>query len=360
MMPRTIIGTMSGSSLDGLDVAICRFDELDGEISWSLEHGETISFPDALKKSLSTAHTISGYELMKLDALFGKFIGDEIHKWVVENDLQADGIASHGHTVFHEPSKGFTTQIGSGAHIAFATGIDTITNFRAADVAAGGQGAPFAPIADKALFPGYHAYLNLGGIVNVSLRTPDNHWKGWDIGPCNQALNHLAAHLNHPYDYGGQIASQGKVLRHITDALVAMFPYADGQPKGLSNAEVKKSWIAFLDTKQESIIDLLASTTEAIAILIINHLQLISGQASKILVTGGGAHNLHLMKRLEALGGSKKFQFLPPEAMIIDYKECLLMGYLGLLTTQGKSFGIHSMTGATADSIGGVLHKASR
>ena len=359
-MPSTIIGAMSGSSLDGLDLALCRFDETGGQVSWSLEHGETISFPGNIKEALRLAHTISGSKLMELDAVFGKYIGEEIKKWATTNEVTADCIASHGHTVFHEPSKSFTTQIGSGAHIAFGTGIDTITNFRAADVAAGGQGAPFAPLADKALFPGYQAYLNLGGIVNASVITTDGKWKGWDIGPCNQALNHLAIKLGHPYDYAGQIASQGKTIRSVLDSLVAMFPYNEAQPKGLSNAEVKNTWIKFLDARTESVIDLLASTTEAIALLILDHLQLISGQSSKILVTGGGAHNLFLMKRLEVLGGNKKLTFELPESNIIDYKECLLMGYLGYLTLQGKPYDIYQMTGASVDSIGGAMHKAHR
>jgi anhydro-N-acetylmuramic acid kinase len=339
-------------------VAFCQFEETEGAVQWTMEHGETVSFPDDIRKALQTAPTLSGFELMKLDARFGKFIGQEIRKWINDNQLSADYIASHGHTVFHEPAHGFTTQIGSGAHIAFATGIDTITSFRAADVAAGGQGAPFAPVADKALFPGYQAYINLGGIVNVSVIMPDGTWKGWDIGPCNQALNHLASHLKHPYDYGGQIASQGKVIRSVTDALVAMYPYKDGAPRGLSNAEVRKSWIQYLDGRQDSVIDLLASVTEAIAILILNHLQLISGQTSKILVTGGGAHNLYLIKRLEALSANQKITFDLPAANIIDYKECLLMGYLGFLAAEGKPLGIYPITGASSDSIGGALHKA--
>jgi anhydro-N-acetylmuramic acid kinase len=359
-MPLTIIGTMSGSSLDGLDLALCHFDETDGMVTWSIEHGETIAFPPAMQKSLSSASSLSGFELMKLDADFGKFIGEAIRTFINENNSSADYIGSHGHTVFHEPAKGFTTQIGSGAHIAFVTGLDTITSFRAADVAAGGQGAPFAPVADKTLFPGYHAYINLGGIVNVSMVTADNQWKGWDIGPCNQALNALATKLNHPYDYAGQIASQGKVIKSITESLVSMFPFKDGQPKGLSNTEVRNTWIKFLDARTESVVDLLASTTEAIAVLILNHLQQISGPQPKILVTGGGAHNTYLMKRLEVLSGNKKITFELPAAQIIDYKECLLMGYLGYLTALGRPYGINQMTGARADSIGGVLHKAHR
>jgi anhydro-N-acetylmuramic acid kinase len=359
-MSSTVIGAMSGSSLDGLDIALCHFDVKDGIIKWSIEHGETISFPPALQKALQAAPSLNGYELLKLDASFGKHIGETIHHWRTDNNCTADFIASHGHTVFHEPANGFTTQIGSGAHIAFATGIDTITNFRAADVAAGGQGAPFAPIADKALFPGYQAYLNLGGIANVSIHATDGQWKGWDIGPCNQALNHLATKLNLPYDYGGQIAAQGKANKKIIEALVAMFPFENGRPKGLSNKEVQKTWIQYLDTRTESVVDLLASTTEAVVVLILKHLQEIASLQPKILVTGGGAHNLYLIKRIEALSGQNKMKFELPAATIIDYKECALMAYLGYLTLHGRPYGIKDITGASSDTIGGAIHRACR
>ena len=159
MMPATIIGIMSGSSLDGLDMALCRFEEKNETISWDILKAQTIPFPEHLLNALNKAPSMSGFDLMQLDADLGKFIGLQIDNWISKNDLTADYIASHGHTVFHEPAKGFTTQIGSGAHIAFETGIDTITSFRNADVAAGGQGAPFAPVADKNLFPGYKGYI---------------------------------------------------------------------------------------------------------------------------------------------------------------------------------------------------------
>jgi anhydro-N-acetylmuramic acid kinase len=192
-MPSNIIGIMSGSSLDGLDMALCRFEDDNGKPDWAIVATSHIPFPAALLESLRSASTMSGYELMKLDADFGSFVGEQVRDWMNAHSLNADFIASHGHTIFHEPTQGFTTQIGSGAHIARLTGLDTITSFRTADVAAGGQGAPFAPVADRDLFNGYQAYVNLGGIANISMINPDGKWKAWDICPCNQALNHLAA-----------------------------------------------------------------------------------------------------------------------------------------------------------------------
>ncbi len=269
-------------------------------------------------------------------------------------------IASHGHTVFHEPTLGFTTQIGSGAHIAFASGIDTITSFRSADVAAGGQGAPFAPVVDKGLFPGYDAYLNLGGIANVSMKLSDGLWKAWDIGPCNQALNHLARKAGHHYDEGGQMARSGTVNMTITDQLIAMFPFKDGQPKGLSNAEVQSTWIEFIDASSIEVTDLMASVTEAIARMIYIHLQVLKDKGAKVLVTGGGAFNTYLMDRLKQLTATDHISIHLPSPAVINYKECVLMAWLGYLTMQGKSYGIAPLTGASAETIGGAFFKAKR
>jgi anhydro-N-acetylmuramic acid kinase len=262
--------------------------------------------------------------------------------------------------VFHEPTIGFTTQIGSGAHIAFKTGIDTITSFRNADVAAGGQGAPFASIADKALFPGYDGYLNLGGIANISVKTQDNRWHAWDIGPCNQALNSLALLAGKPFDEDGKMASTGKINKTIVRALVEMFPYNGGKPFGLSNATVQTTWINYLAASKETPIDLLASTSEAISLLILEHISPLVNKTGKILVTGGGAHNVHLMHRLKILAQAFDFTFDIPAQVIIDYKESLLMAFLGYLTNDGRSYAINGVTGAEADTIGGALFKALR
>lgn len=351
---------MSGSSLDGLDMALCHFDVVHGVPQWRLMEAQTVSFPPALYHALYSAPSLSGFELMKLDAEFGKFIGTEINKWIIARSLEVDLIASHGHTIFHEPSQGFTTQIGNGAHIAFASGIDTITSFRSADVAAGGQGAPFAPVADKALFPGYKAYLNLGGIANVSMIRPDGQWKAWDIGPCNQALNHLARKAGLPYDEDGIMASSGTADKTVADALVAMFPYNEGQPKGLSNAEVQSTWIQYLETSSAEVNNLLASVTEAIAIMINSHLRPMRGTEGKILVTGGGAFNTHLMSRLHQMAASDLFTFHLPASDVINYKECVLMAWLGYLTMHSQAYGIQHVTGALSDSIGGAIYKANR
>lgn len=357
MKTDTVIGIMSGSSLDGLDMALCLLAEADGNMTWQIADSITIPYSVQWYNALKAAPTLSGFELMKLDAAFGEFIGHEIKMWMMGKNMAVDYVASHGHTVFHEPALGFTTQIGSGAHVAEQCGLDTITNFRNADVAFGGQGAPFSPAADRALFPGYDAYLNLGGIANIFLHSNDDRWLAWDIGPCNQALNYLARKSGHHYDHEGKLASQGAVLDAIRQDLIAMYPYHGAHPKSISNALVNNTWIEYLELRNENALDLQSTTTLAVADLITLHLSAIIRRPSRILVTGGGAHNHHLMDQLRRLGMDLGITYEIPEKQIIEHKESLLMAYLGYLTMHDKGLGIHALTGATCDCIGGVLHK---
>lgn len=353
-----MIGIMSGSSLDGLDMGLLWIDVTHNPIHWKILACKTIPFSEAWVHNLKTAHLLSGYQLMQLDAELGVFIGHAVKQWIDDDRLQADYIASHGHTIFHDPAAGFTTQIGSGAHITSVTGLDTITNFRSADVAAGGQGAPFAPVADRFLFTGYDGYLNLGGIANISIRTVDGAWKAWDIGPCNQPLNHLAQRLGLAHDDGGRLASSGTVIEEVAVELQAMFPFMEGRPRGLSNAEVHDSWINWLDRRTDNTSDLLASVTRAISRMITDHVTPMLPRDTRILVTGGGAHHKLLTRLLQENLARHMISIEIPEPELIDFKECALMAYLGYLSMNNIPFPIRDITGARIDTIGGALHKA--
>ena len=271
-MPLQIIGIMSGSSIDGLDIAICQFDKQEDSIQWQIIDAETVLYSDEWFELLRSAPDMSGFDLMKLDAVFGDYIGEQTLELINSRKWKADCLASHGHTVFHEPALGFTTQIGSGAHISFRTGLDTITSFRSADVAAGGQGAPFAPVADRALFKGYEGYLNLGGIANVNLISEEGQWSAWDISPCNQALNFLSRRSGLHFDKGGRLASEGAVLDAIRHELISMFPYEGGHPHGLSNTKVESTWISYLQSRHENNTDLISTVTTTIANVITLHI----------------------------------------------------------------------------------------
>lgn len=355
-MAEILIGVMSGSSLDGIDYAACSFSE-GVPMPWQILDTVTVPYTDEWHQRLQDAPQLSGFELQRLDADLGSLIGTHIQNWIAGKSWKPDAIASHGHTVFHEPGLGFTTQVGSGAHILAECHLPVITHFRNTDVALGGQGAPFAPAADRQLYPGYQGYLNLGGITNVLVQTTTGEWKSWDIGPCNQALNFLARRTGHHYDEGGKLATLGAILDSIRHDLVAMFPYKEGTPLGLSNAQVAGSWIEYLLARQEDPVDLLSTTTLAIADMITMHLSPSLIRPAKILVTGGGAHNDYLLELLQRFGMDYGFTYEKPATQIIDHKESVLMAYLGYLYLHGKTSGIHQMTGAHSDSIAGAMFK---
>ncbi|HJW27745.1 MAG TPA: anhydro-N-acetylmuramic acid kinase [Saprospiraceae bacterium] len=359
-MPTRIIGIMSGSSLDGLDMALCTFEATDPQVTWKILEAQTVSYSPEWQSNLKRAAQGSGFELMKLDADFGKFIGTQVRQWMEEKHLAVDFVASHGHTVFHEPGLHFTTQIGSGAQIASITQLDTITDFRSADVAHGGQGAPLAPIADRELFSGYDGYLNLGGIANISIRINETTWKARDIGPCNQALNFLSEKIGKTYDQDGKIAATGQCLSSVQSDLVNYFHPHGETPKSLSNQTIASTWISYLAQSKYPVADLMRSVAEAISDLIIDHIIAMIPSPLRILVTGGGAHNSFLFQSLAQKGIPHHIQFEKPDSLIIDYKESLLLAYLGWLNLHGRAFRIHDLTGSTMDSIGGAYYKASR
>ena len=357
-MPANIIGIMSGSSLDGLDVALCQIEMSGDRYNWEIRDADTIPYGDQWYESLKSASTLSGKDLMHLDARYGDFIGEQVKELIHSRGWAADYIACHGHTVFHEPSLGFTTQIGSGAHIAFHTGLDTVTTFRSADVAAGGQGAPFAPVADIALFRDYEGYLNLGGIANINLINENNKWSAWDICPCNQALNFLARQSDNAFDKGGLLASKGAILDEVRQDLLAMYPFLGGNPHGLSNAKVQSTWISYLESRKENNHDLLSSATLAIANVITLHISSIIKRPAKIMVTGGGAYNDHLMKLLRRHGTDFGLTYDLPSPLIIEFKESLLIAFLGYLTMNGMPYNIQALTGASQEMCGGALFRA--
>ncbi len=351
---------MSGSSLDGLDMALCRFDETGAATDYQIEAAITIAFDRDWSDKLREAPFMSGKELMQLDADFGAWIGHQALQWLKSPERTADLIASHGHTVFHQPDHHFTTQIGSGAHIAAVAGMDTITSFRNTDVALGGQGAPFAPVVDRGLLAGYQGYLNLGGIANVTVLTQDDIWKAWDIAPCNQVLNYLAQQSFEPFDRDGHIAAAGKVHPEMLAELTAMFPFRGSSAFSISNETVWSTWIRYLDGKESDNKDLLATATEAIAHVLLEHLAPVITRPAKVLVTGGGAHNAFLIEQIRRKGETACISFHLPDQQIIDYKESLLMAYLGYLYLKDRSYGISGMTGARRDSLGGAYFKAPK
>ncbi|MCF0207572.1 MAG: anhydro-N-acetylmuramic acid kinase, partial [Bacteroidales bacterium] len=227
------IGLMSGTSVDGLDVVLCRFCNNDGKWSYSVLKSQTYDYDAGTRSRLLNAHTLSAEELRCLDVEFGRLSAGFVNDFRKGLDAKIDLIASHGHTVFHNPSKAYTLQIGDGNVIAKLTGLTTVYDFRSGDVALGGQGAPLVPIGDELLFPDYDACLNIGGFSNVSMKNESGTRIAFDISPANIILNEYARNLGMPYDDGGRVAASGSVVSPLLDALNNLEYYTQKPPKSL-------------------------------------------------------------------------------------------------------------------------------
>jgi len=345
-----VIGLMSGTSLDGVDLASCVFTLQEKRWSYQIEATETIPYPEewlALLPYLLKAHA---FTYAKANSDLGYYFGRLIKDFVLTHHIEADYVASHGHTVFHQPRVGLTAQIGSGAAIAATCGLPVICDFRSTDVALGGQGAPLVPIGDALLFSDFPYCLNLGGFSNVSYDAGGKRI-AYDVCPVNTILNQLAGRVGLPYDRDGLIARSGNIDLPLLEKLNALSYYDQKPPKSLG-FEWNNEWIwPLINSVSLSVPDLLRTVVEHIAFKL--SLSLSDFERGKILVTGGGAKNVFLMERLAA--HSKHVLVIPSDTMI-DYKEALIFAFLGVLRVRGEVNCLSSVTGASRDSVGGTIY----
>lgn len=346
-----ILGLMSGTSLDGIDLALCDINEQ----GYTILAAETVPYFDEWRRRLSTLENASAYEYALADVELGHLYGQTVNRFL-EGKERPEAIASHGHTIFHQPHRKLTTQIGNGDAIAAETGLPVVSNFRTLDVALGGQGAPLVPIGDELLFGEYDACLNLGGIANISYRA-DGKRIAYDICPCNMALNRLASILGYPYDAEGQNARAGEVHTCLLHELDGLDYYAMAEPKSLGKEwfvgrfwPLVKSFIGVVPSTSQ-VRDALATVTAHIAIQIARIVE--RQRIGTLLVTGGGAWNSYL---LEVMGKyCPEVKITVPDALIVNYKEALIFALLGYLRLAGKVNTLASVTGAKFDSIGGNI-----
>ena len=343
----TAIGLMSGSSLDGLDLALVRFTSDAGRYSYRILDAETMSYPDVWKKRLANAFLSQPEELKPLDLQYGTYLGQCVTDFVERHEEKPDFVASHGHTVFHKPEQRYTLQIGDGQALADACGLLTVNDFRTEDVLKGGQGAPLVPIGDQLLFGDFDICLNIGGIANLSYEV-EGYRIAYDLCIANQALNWLAQREGMAYDKDGLLARSGKVDEKLLDRLNDNEFFRQAPPKSLGRE--------FFETYQKPLIepcdtaDGMATCVEHIAMQIakaIEHLP-----KGRMLVTGGGAHNTYLVKRIQQ---RTKHQVVVPDRMTVDFKEALIFALLGLLRLEGRANVLSSVTGAPTDSCSGCI-----
>jgi len=347
-----VIGVMSGTSLDGLDLAYCVFQKRQSGWVYSLEHATTITYPRQWLARLSAAHTLGGQELMALDAEYGTFIGQSVRAFAEQHKVRADFVASHGHTVFHQPSKRFTTQIGNGYSIYAAGGLPVVCDFRMQDVALGGEGAPLVPVGDKLLFHEYDVCLNLGGIANVSMDVKGKRI-AYDICFCNMALNMLANERSKKFDKNGAIAAGGSVNKGLLSAIGKKYKRYQEKRRSLGREIFERDFIELLSDKGIPLEDRLCTFTESAAIEIC---QAIASQKrnARVLCTGGGAFNAYLMVRMLEWGGDE-ITFIIPDEEVVKFKEAMVFGFLGVLRARKEVNSLKSVTHALRDSSSGTL-----
>lgn len=343
-----VIGVMSGTSLDGLDIAAVEIHFNEGKWSFNLVEADTISYPKDWEKRLKTAPQLSGEELTELHSKYGYFTGEQVKNFLVKTNFAPDLIASHGHTVFHRPDKGYTLQIGNGAAISAVTKHLTVSDFRTGDVAHGGQGAPLVPIGDKLLFSDFDYCLNLGGFANISYEKGDKRL-AYDNCPVNFVLNFFAEKKGLPYDNDGELGRQGEINTELLQKLNNISFYKNTPPKSLGREWVENFFLPVLNEFNISDTDKLRTIYEHIAVQITNAVS----NSGKMLVTGGGAFNSFLIERIKELS---HVETIIPAKEIIDFKEAIIFAFLGVLRVKNINNCLASVTGATKDSCGGIIH----
>lgn len=344
-----VIGLMSGTSLDGLDLCYVQFEfpSLDFEIIYA----ETITYPENWIERLKNSIHLNGNDLTKLDIDYGSYLGNAVNEFIRKNQIEnIDLIASHGHTVFHNPNENYTLQIGNGAAIFAKTNLKTICDFRMQDVALGGQGAPLVPIGDELLFSEYDACLNLGGFSNISFKK-ENQRIAFDISPLNIVLNYLAEKLGKKFDKNGETAKNGNIIPELLEKLNSLEFYKKSPPKSLGIEFCIETIFPLIDNSNLKIDDLLATFTEHFAQQIAWELN--KNQIKNVLITGGGAKNKFFIERLKSMSNT---EIIIPEDKIIDFKEALVFTLMGILKSQNEINVLSSVTGAKKNHSSGVVY----
>lgn len=348
MLEYNIIGLMSGTSVDGLDIVLCKFVNLNNAWNFKVIKCESVTYSKIMRQKLLDLHKMSGEELVCTDIEFARFCANQVNHFKTGITEKIDLIASHGHTVYHQPSQNYTLQIGNGETLAKLTGIKTICDFRSGDVALGGQGAPLVPIGDELLFEKYGACLNLGGFSNVSFKLA-NKRIAFDISPVNIVLNDLAKTKGLEFDDKGKLAACGKLIPQLLSELDNIEYYSINPPKSLSrewvDVNVKPILSKFSDAKTE---DLLHTFVIHVGGKIA---EILNGKKS-VLVTGGGAYNDFLIK---IISSNCNAEICIPAPEIIEFKEAIIFAFLGMLRDRNEINCLASVTGACRDSSAGAV-----
>ncbi|MFA5440735.1 MAG: anhydro-N-acetylmuramic acid kinase [Bacteroidales bacterium] len=347
----TALGLMSGTSLDGLDLCLARFTREQEKWSYSIICADAATYPGELKNALATAQSMTAFEYARLHSDYGVYLGVRVRSFMEKHKVKPQLVASHGHTIFHQPSVRLTSQIGSGAGIAAESGIPVVCDFRTTDVALHGQGAPLVPVGDRYLFGDFDYCLNLGGFSNISSEAPGGSREAYDITAVNYVLNHYTRAEGEDFDKDGMRARRGTVHYPVLDALNRLPFYRQKGPKSLGREWVEGEIFPLIDSFGLTTDDALATYCEHIAVQTSFHIR----PGAKVLVTGGGAFNRFLMERMTASAPAVVYHV--PDNLTVNFKEALIFAFLGVLYVCDIPSCLSSVTGSLHDNIGGALYK---
>lgn len=348
---------MSGTSLDGVDLVYTKI-YFTTHWHYKILHTQTVPYYKSLKRNLAEALDTSKENIKKLDATYTKTLARIINGFIVEKKIdksQIDFLSSHGHTILHQPEKGITLQIGNNQELADLTKLTTICDFRAQDVKLGGQGAPLIPIGDKLLFSEYVSRINLGGIANISFENDVCDTIAYDISPMNLPINFVVKNMNLDFDDKGKLASEGEVIIDLLNEFNSLSFYKNSPPKSLGLEWVKREFYPIInkylikhDQTHSSIVNTLATLNEHIAIQLVKNIN----KAGAVLITGGGAYNDDLIRRIKS---KITAEIIIPARYLIEYKEALVFGFLGVLKQLNQINVLSSVTGARINHSSGVI-----
>jgi anhydro-N-acetylmuramic acid kinase len=359
-MEYNVIGLMSGSSLDGLDIAFVQFEQMAGKWRFDIKETTCIHYTEEWRKKLSSLKGMKAEEYLLLHTAYGHWIGHRVNEFLEEKGLsfRVQLIASHGHTAFHLPAQKMTGQLGDGSAIAAVTGIRTISDLRSVDIALGGQGAPIVPVGEKLLLSEYNLFLNIGGIANLSAN--GDNFIGFDVCPANRVLNSLANNTDKGFDENGEMASAGQIDPLLLQKLNSFDYYRRPYPKSLSNEFGVNEILPLIEKAGLSKEDALATYVRHMVIQISRALSLLKQKLPgreklNLLITGGGSHNKFLVESLRKEVSSDNIECIVPGDQLADYKEALIIAFMGVLRWREDINVMQSVTGASKDSINGAI-----
>jgi len=350
MQAYNVIGVMSGTSLDGIDLVYAQFSKAD---AWDYQifHAETCPYSKTWKTRLKAAHHFNNDELEQLDKDYTFYLSQFINSFIEKYNITSiDLVASHGHTILHQPHLGRTLQIGNRSEIAKLTRQTVVCDFRVQDVRLGGQGAPLVPIGDELLFSDFDYCLNLGGFANLSFKKNNNRI-AYDICPVNKILNAYAEQLGFEYDQNGKIAKHSEVDSVLLDTLHQLEFYKAKPPKSLGTEWLETNFIPVLEASKLKPETIIATCTRHFAQQIASQFE----DDTTILATGGGAFNTYLVSEIQKRTSS---EICIPKPQLVNYKEALIFGFLGILRQSREINVLSAVTGAKKDHSSGQVFRA--